>query len=352
VNLVALEIPARQTQISDGLIPFDLKKAICQKPDPGAVKALFNFCHKMAIAYVKVKIHRGSFDPLRIGLTPEDFALDAIAELFRQDRGDRIMAFASLGRGPGMDIDPIESHNEIRRMVFGVVNQHIYRSFRQSDPMLARLIRNIKDTATLLPDCQLLRWQDELVLAPMNVDLLFDQPLVAEELLRIDFYGRVTGTFSLRAHIGELMKILVELSEYRRAFPVTAFALLIRPLMENNSISTSMLPQDEHISELEIEQLLKAVVLEVSNGLFQSYLVNDKLSKQELPAYENTLTEILVNNYIHEDGNAAFYSILAKHLPGLDKTEYAQRHRVKLEYAVKLAKTALRDRVKPEVGFL
>jgi hypothetical protein len=353
VNPKVLEIPARQTQISDGLIPPDLTNAICHRPDPGAIKALFNFCHKMAIAYVKVKTHRGSFDPLRIGLTPEDFALDAIAELFRQDRGDRVMAFASLGPREGMEIDPVRCHNEIRRIVFGAVNQHIYRSFRQSDPTLARLIRNIKSTATLLPDCQLLRWQDELVLVPMNIDMLFDRPAMAEELLRIEYYSRVSGALNMRAHVGVLMKILVEQTTYRRAFPVTAFALLVRPLMDGDNTSTSMLAQDEHISQMEIEGLIKVVVLEISNGLLRSYLASGKLSVQELLAYEKTLTEILVSTYIHEDGNsAAFSSILAKYLPELDKTEYVQRHRVKLEYAVKQAKTAIRDRAKPDLGFL
>ena len=49
------------------------------------VTAFVNVCHKMAVAYLRVKSSNGKFDAARFGLTIDDFAYDAIAELFGRD---------------------------------------------------------------------------------------------------------------------------------------------------------------------------------------------------------------------------------------------------------------------------
>jgi hypothetical protein len=337
----------------DGLLPPDLEEALRDRPRPAAVKSLFLFCHAMATAYVRTKVARGSFHPSRLGVNAEDFALDAIAELFRLDRGGRLDAFKELLPFCQNGTDSLTLHHQLRRIVFGAVNQQIFRSFHQSDPTLARLIRNIKETVARMKHARSFRWQESLMVSPLMDDLHMDRPPIPQELLQIEFANRSSRGFSLREHLGCIIEILQAQTLYRKAYPVTGLALLIRPLLTDSGGDLDLcMPWNDSISESEVEQSIYEVVNEISNTLFDSYLTAGKLDNHESNAYREALREVLVMIYVHGDENGmSYFSVLSKHLGPCEKDEYMVKHRARFEYTVKMAKMALQKRWTGELGF-
>jgi hypothetical protein len=342
-----------KTRWPDSLLPPCLKEALAVDPRPDAVKDLVAFCHTMATAYVRAKVARGTFQPSRIGMSPRDFALDAVADLFRMDRDNRLDLFRSLLPLCSEPVDPLALHHQIRRIVFGAVNQHIFRSFHLSDPALARLIRNIKETVATMKNCQSIRWQESLFIAPRVPDLLMDQPLFSEELLQIEFGNRASRSFSLREHLNCIAAILQEQSTYRRIYPLTGIALLVRSMLtDSRKEDVSISPWENAISESEVADSVDKVVEEISRTLFGSYRAAGKMEAWEIDAYKGALRDVLRMTYVHGDGNGtSFFTIFSKHLGHCGKHEYMESHRARFEYAVKLAKVALQKRWQVEIGF-
>lgn len=337
----------------DGLYPPDLGDALCDDPKPEAVRNLFAFCHRMATAYVKTKAARGTFQATRLGISSEDFALDAIAELFRQDRGSRLDSFKSLIAKTANPVEPLILHHALRRIIFGAVNQHIFRAFHLSDPTLARLIRNIKETAATTAACRCLRWQETLVIAPRRTELLLDRPFLPDELVRIEFSGHTSRTFSLRQQLSIFVAILCRQSTYKRAYPVTGLALLLRTLLLDSEGESSSPPGDEAISESEIQASIDTVLSEMSRSVLDSYVRTGKLSFEEALAYICALKEILIMTYVHGDaGGASYFTVLSKHLGSMDKREYMQKHRTRFEYIMKKGKDVFQAKWKTELGIL
>jgi hypothetical protein len=336
----------------DGLLASDIDEALGDLPTLKAVRSLFIVCHKMATAYVKTKIARGTFCPSRLGMDPEDFALDAIAELFRQDRGPRLDGFKCLHPKLAGSSEDASLHIELRRIVLGAVNQRIFRSFLQSDPTLAHLIRNIKETVSSIEHGQAIRWQGTVLLAPRTKELLHDRPFYPEELFQIELSSLASRALNLRRHLECVLQILSDQSTYRRAYPLTGLALLMRSILVESEGTAISSPKVESITEREIRESIDSVVGEISRCLLSAYLRKQKIDPREAVGYKNALREVLVMTYIQRDGHdRSFFSILSDHVGSLQKADYKMRHRAKFEYAVKRSRVALDRQWKSELGF-
>lgn len=319
--------------------------------DPGApqkvIRKLFDYCHAMAIAYVRMKTASGAFQPDRLGLTPEDFALDSVAELFRRDDSGLYPVFEGICRSAQTTSAPF--HDQLRRLVLGSVNQHIFRSFRETDPGLARLIRNIKFTLKSHANAHLLRVNDELVIAPTQGELLPHLPLFTEELMLIEFWNAASVGSSLRELLSILVQILLDQSLYRRVYPVTAFALLIRCAYQQREALEQTADAGPHSYDEDIGTVATDIVRGTTGELLTMYCSRGKLPLSAVQAYGKAVMDILCETFVQGDGDSAsYFEILQRHIPGLTKDDYVQRHRTKLEYVAKQAKEAMKRALQKE----
>ncbi len=328
----------------------DLRRAVEADAPRQSVKQLFDYCHAMATAYTRLKVAAGTLKLDRLGLKPEDAALDAIADLFRRNDDGVYPAFENICRStPGRSLS---LHDDLRRLVFGSVNQFIFRSYRETDPGLARLIRNIKFTLKHHADAQLLRLNDELLIAPKNPELLPQLPMMAEELLRIEFWNSARFGFSVREFLSTLAVILNDQSLYRRMYPVTAFALLVRPAYQDRTGAIQSTDGGSESYDEDIKTVAAQVVAETTASLLESYGLRGKLAPNDARAYENAVADILCETFLEGNGNATtYFEALERYIPGLTKAEYTREHRTRLEYAAKQAKEAMRIALQKEFSF-
>lgn len=134
------------------------------------IKQLVNLFHKAAIAYLRPKA--AMYQRMMDGMTLEEVALDAIADLFEQRSGTGFPKLASwLNRNISIEMMSDDAlWVEFRRIVLGAVNQHLYRLFRYADPSLSKILRNLKLALKAHPHLQLQEINRIAAIALRNAD--------------------------------------------------------------------------------------------------------------------------------------------------------------------------------------
>jgi hypothetical protein len=306
----------------------------------------------MAIAYLRVKTYAGRFDIRRTGVSLEDFAVDCIADLFRRDfQGafpELIHYFGTVGSLAEADDALVTNH--LRRLVFSAVNHRIFRTFRETDPSLAKIIRNLKLIVKDHPALALTTYLGESVLTLRDGNAVdYELPRMAPELIAPEVRERIGAHRSLRHLIDCIGATLSELHGYRRAISLIEMADLIRSIYAADAVADTSYVIDPEISEEELQGFIHSVIRQTTVYAQHSYAHKNKLSEHECKVLVASVHDILVAEYIGPDGEAAsFLDILRQHVPDLNVEAYRLRYRTVLEYLVKLAKQEMQSRLKKE----
>jgi len=321
-------------------IPSDLLLALRADGNRDLTQRLFRYCLGMGVAYLKVKSSAGRFQSAMLGLSIEDFALDAMAEVFKRDGEGHFPVFQALLRRCGTSNEAV--HHELRRVVFGAINQHIFRTFRQIDPGLSKQIRNLKFALKNHAQAQLLHVKNEKVIAPRSGCLQLHLPLMPEELLRIDIWNNAPPGSALRDSLAALVNAIGHQTIYRRIYPVTAFAFLLRSADDTVAHANPETVSEFSMTEQDIESVSAIVVQQTVMGFLDAYASHGKLRREQIAAYRMAVVEILRESYFLGDGDgSSYYEMLKRHMPQLTRSEYLLDHRTKLEYVAKRAKKAM-----------
>jgi len=337
----------------------DLLSLILQPyPSPAAITQLVDLCYKIAVALLRMKLGAGTFHPSRFGLSLEDFAYDSIADLYRQDQRGYLMTFASYFGVLEARATEGEILVDLRRLIASAVNQRIVLAYRENDPSLAKLIRNIKLGLRNHSNAKLSEHQNDKVIVPRGAELsTFLLPEISQDLLEIEFRHRVPSNSGLKEMIAVLAKILAEQVEYRKAYTVVGFALLIRsyfastPASTAASTPTSTIEQDgSHLTEDDFKALIDQAVMEVRDDTGNKYVRSGKMALEMSDKYFRAVVDILQSEFSLDDGERRSYlDILKTHLPGVTESDYRAQHRHILEYLVKLTRERLLDEARKEL---
>lgn len=247
---------------------------------------------------------------------------------------------------------------DLRRLIASAVNQRIVLAYRENDPSLAKLIRNIKLGLRNHSNAKLSEHQNDKVIVPRGAELsTFLLPEISQDLLEIEFRHRVPSNSGLKEMIAVLAKILAEQVEYRKAYTVVGFALLIRsyfastPASTAASTPTSTIEQDgSHLTEDDFKALIDQAVMEVRDDTGNKYVRSGKMALEMSDKYFRAVVDILQSEFSLDDGERRSYlDILKTHLPGVTESDYRAQHRHILEYLVKLTRERLLDEARKEL---
>ncbi len=329
-----------------GELPFAIAGMLRSPAGNALVTEVVARCHRMAVAYLRVRTASRSFDPGRLGLTVEDFAYDAIAELFRRDEENRYIVLERAFE----PLQPLEHRapefveQELRRQVLNVVLRQIYRSYRDTDPALARIIRNIKQTLRSHETARMIDIRGDWMVAPADAHaLLITRPVMPPELLAPEVSARSNRASSLRGMLGAVADALREQDDYSRVFPLVGVALIIR------SIYAAATPVDggesggEALTAEDLDRLLAPALDRVMTRAAR-YVRDGKLTDAQLVLYRRTLRDIVIEEVTGGmDEDVSFFEILTRHDPSISRAQYHAKHRVILEYLIKLVRREVRD---------
>jgi len=316
------------------------------------VNALVNLCHKAAIAYLRPKaaVYRHLMD----GLTLEEVAFDAIADLFERKSGAGFPKFARwLERDTAVD-EMAESTLwvEFRRIVFGAVNHHVFRLFRHADPSLARTLRNIKIALKAHPDLELRSINGALTIA-LNAHQRERRslPEIPPERLEAELQSRRVPRNSIRLMLEALARVLLEETDYRESVHLTVAALVFRSRLSADPVSEATPPAFGEISEDEIVRMIDGTLVRLRPDAFHTYLRTSKLDLGVLESHLKAVREVLVSSIeMNSECAMTYFQALQKHLPGLTPDCYETRDRQILEYLAKQARTKLKAVLLKDLG--
>ncbi len=318
----------------------------------GEIKELVNLCHKVAIAYLRPKAMM--YRRIMNGLTPEEVSLDAIADLFEQRRGAGFPKLSHwLNRNSSIDqLTDDALWVEFRRIIFGAVNQHIYRLFHDADPALSRLIRNIKLALRTRPGLQLQESGGSTVIALRNrCDERKPLPELLPEFLEAECQARLSSPKTLKVTLDALESVLREETGYRDAVSLNAVALMVLTRTTAPPIAEHIGPPFEDITEEEILQMIDRTIHRLRPAAVKTYLETSKMNGALLESHLRALRDIFVSAIAPgEDGPSTFLHALQNHVPGMSEHQYQVRDKRILEYLAKQARRELKIMVMKDLG--
>lgn len=327
-----------------------LKEILSETPTSAAIRGAVALFHHIALVYLRHKDAAGTLMHAHLALPLEDLALDCISELFERDATGKFIAltryFDEL-RWESLSQDDLDG--AVRRLVFSAVNQELYRTYKESDPTLHRIIRNIKDASESTPGMHMIQINKDNCLIFAPGDPQRSLPFAPPEYLAPYITGIVAHHDTTASILTEVHDLLSTQKEYFPGYPVIRLALLIRDayarLTSNDHECASSEPDaNEHLHLRDLNLLVAQSVRATGERFHNRYVSNGKIDPAVFRTYLTITEQLLRGEFAGEDdAGGSFFERVRNHLPHVTLEEYRKEHRTTLEYLVKTARTDFLD---------
>lgn len=321
-----------------------IHSVLSDTPDRMAVRALFEECHRFALTYLRCK-RRGHYLKSRIGLSIEDLALDCIADLFERDQGGRFVHIEAYFNDAGWpNLSEQAATIALRRLVFSKVSDGLFRRYREADPQVAKIIRNVKLAVKASPCVKLVRKGNALWLVVSDADFsVRPAPLIPPELVEARILARLHESTTIDHVLSTFVELVETWPTYRNAYPLSAFARTIFDAFRRfGEISSEPTETEPFFMRGEIDDAVQAITEEVQSEMYGTYVERKKLRPSTFDAYCRAARDILASQFVPGATiRSSFFEALKFHLPQLTEADYRNDHRHVLEYLTKLARRRL-----------
>jgi hypothetical protein len=308
-------------------------------------------CHTLARAFIDSKSTTGTLRTI-YDLNSSDLAYDCIAELFHQDeRGCYLQLQSYFGGIPVTTAQDEEMLAHVRRLVFSKVNQGIFRMYSESDPSLAKILRNIKLAVHSLQNFIEIERFGETCIAPSLCDTLEHLPQPDRSELEQRFSPITKGTEFIPELLAKLSIYLREQHEHSRIIPLVSVGLLFRSAYTRGTDSTLITESTEgEIAKADSISIIRQACCETRNHIAPKYVGSGKIPEELFATYFQVVEESIIEKFVGRNGHdGSLFEQLQMHIPSLSKKDYAQKHRNKVEYFLKMAEKETRKSLKHDL---
>ena len=317
-----------------------LPKILTNNPDRTAVNELVQMSSNMALAYLRLQLHRGALDDYRFGIPTDDLAIDCIADMFLRNEEGRFCAldtyFDSIQWTQLSDTD---LQIALRRLVFSKVNEGIFRSYRNEDPNLAKIIRNVKE-AIKRSDKLFLKREREMqwIIAGPEGTVKSNKPLAPVELLETYLTPILCTESNTYTAVYAFLDFLSLHTHYCNAYPLSEYARILRSCFKNRHVPVQ--PTEEmSMASMDVETALDKTISHVRNTLYKTYVQKGKLSLTMYDNYINAVQKALSAQFgFTSDPIESQYEALAAYMPNLSKDAFQEEHRNIMQYVFKVSR--------------
>lgn len=313
-------------------------------PDRAAVNDLVQRCYHFAHAYLKHRLRSGSLQDGSFGLQADDLAMDCIAELFQRDAAGRFVVlekyFASM---PWRRMSPVDLHIALRRLCFSKVHENLFRSYREEDPNLSKIIRNIKEGIKKDAGLSLVRYRDAtwVVANSTEPDM---KPSAPPELLEIYMMEALRPTGNTYEAVSAFRTFAEAHPHYSNAYPLSAFAQVLRGAFARLEAHTFELSESPTYGENDVEEAIHSATAEVQTSMVSAYVYRGKMSLELFDTYFRTVKKLLKSTFLSNATPArSQFDALKSFIPELSREAYQDDHRNVLQYLFKLSRARMID---------
>lgn len=331
-----------------------LRRILAPHPAHADIEPFVSIALHMAALYLHRRASSGSLHPAFFGLTVEDLTIDCVGPLFERDvrgRFPQLVTYYERLSWESLSDEELTAHT--RRLVFSKVHQQLARLYKETDPSLEKILRNLRNAIRAHPQLNEDRRGGELwVQAAGETARQRHLPEMPWEYLEGHLIATLSGSIPLRQVVIHVAEILQDQRVYRKSFPLTTLALLVRTAFSRigDTVAPEPPEQSARLQQGEIERAIAESVRAVSATKRATYVGKGKVRGDTYRAYGAAMAAILRGEFIENDGHPdAYVRYLAQELPGLTPKRYQRDHRCHLEYLVKLARNELLARMRDEL---
>lgn len=298
-------------------------------------RILVNQARAIAMAYLRTQKKR-HFKLIEFTTgNIEDYALDAIADLFHRSNKELVKLKKWSVEREVFDLNESEAFIEFRKLIFTEVNDFIFSSYRKKDATLSKIIRNIK-RALVENDVDGLIFNRTSGLISLSTNGHHNRKSISLQRLEIALATKLNEVKNIVDALEKVRTLLEENEHENPSVSLNDLCISIR----NLSIRVNEIELEENPTLLfatsELEVFLDEALNNVKANLYNSYVLKNKLTLEEFAVYFMCVYNILRSNFITEDeAYSSYFEFLNCLIENLTPDEYKQKHRVILEYFVK-----------------
>jgi hypothetical protein len=311
------------------------------------VNFLVNAAQSLAVQLLSLKfIHRPGLRKM-IAMDVRDLGVDAIADLFERDEHNQLLHFKiyfSSVDAAALSREELLLH--FRRLISSAVNQHVMHLFRDLDPGLGKIIRNIKLSVISHKTVIEIDRFDELCIAPIHAEMNEHLPALTQELLFQHLESQIKGNELIPGLLSILSRCLREQTEYSRIVPLIMVAIVFRDILVSKQ---SPIPENEENSSASFEtrDLVSRKITQIQESVGSIYSRNKHVNIETMTTYFAVIRDVLEAKMNSGDGVVrSLYDGMKTHEPKMSSSEYHKCHRSKLEYFYKLCREAIADELR------
>lgn len=312
-------------------------------PTPAESSAYIDLALRIAHTHLRRRIAAGSVRTNLFGLSTDDLAIDCIAPLFARDPGGRFhrldVYYTHAAWTTLTDADLLAV---TRRLVLSAVHHQLVHLYREHDPSLEKIIRNLRNA---IQGCGALeevrRGGDLWVRCRMETNAQRALPEIPWAFLEGELTGVLQERTPLRTVVAEIGRVLETQTLYRKSFALTSLALLLRMVYARFGAGCEAIADGDEaaLGQDEADRIIRVTLAELAAEKHHGYVGKGKVDAGTWAAYMAAVRSILHAEFVRDEGGAdSYHEHLTAHLPGLSVAAYREHHRIHLEYLAKLGR--------------
>lgn len=303
---------------------------------PAQESFLIHAAHTLATTLVRIKFSTTPALRYILGLNERDLGYDCIADLFERDDKKRLVHFKTyFSNFDTLALSQKELLVHFNRLITSAVNQNLMHVFRDFDPSLGKIIRNIKLAVTAHKAFHEIDRFDEACIAPIHCTYNEHLPSADLDFLVSLLLPAVRGDEFVPELLSIFSRNIREQEEYSRIVPLISVALAFRALLSLKQQSGSTVSSE---NSFEVLNVIEESVARVEKK-FSPKATPSKESNEHEQIYFRTIRDVLLTK-THQ-GNGTIESLfegLKQNLNGLTQRQYVHYHRARLEYFYRLCR--------------
>lgn len=314
------------------------------------LQELYRLFYTIARRLIRRKLTVGKLPFDLLGLSEADITHDCIVELFTLGKDNELAELCKYFNYQQISIEHEEDEMlfvHIRRFVFTIVNDNIFRLYHESDPALGRILRNIKIAIGNQSQLKLVTRFDEQFLELTN--LLQFCSTMDDDFLHNEIYQIMTSENEIPGILQKLAIVLTQQDVYQRHVRLISLALAIKKGYEhlNKPEAVQATLVEAKFVEDDAERAINDICFALRKEMKPRYVDKKKVGEQTFDLYMKVLERTLCSEFIDgTDGEISYFDHFKDCCPDIKKDEYMTRHRVIIEYLGKISKKRVRERLK------
>jgi hypothetical protein len=309
---------------------------------PGDINAIVRLAHALAKASLFRKKHVQMLVD-RHGLDIGDLAFDCIADLFARDGQGRLLALESYFAAVELDkLTNDEVIVELQRLVFSKVKHGIFRLYREIDPQLGKILRNITAAVQAFSQFDNVLRLGEPCLVPVASDSLEEMPALDAEQITDHLRACAKGSEFVPTLLGKIALFLRKQNENSRVVPVVTVALAIRSFYAQKQLVEAGEPVTTINTNHDVQALIEGVCRQTKARLTPKFVTRQRIPADVFNLYFKVIEQCLIARLVNQDGEGLSYTgCLMSHMPSLSVEDCKRNHKNRLEYLARVVNNAV-----------